>query len=368
MNSPSAAILDGSKPKVVVMPLPGSTGGNVLAYNGVTTSGNNVTIDVTPRGYVAGKTDALTKAFDDNEFQLMTTQQINDTISNVIFDGVASDAYTDAVSIFDALGGGPLTGTTAWDNRNSFGGTEALITTGFGLYADATADLSITLPVAAYTLDGMERAIARQAKANSAFWAAVSSHQPHGTQLADPDIDSQWKAATNDATLAPSGTVYTRIVQLIADTEQNRAILQCAPQVQVVSGGLITNVLGFDASQLGPGTTGASVTSTAPNGNQIQAANTARVDRNRCVVFHAPTLAAGSYSTAGKRGGTAIAMIPITAGVGDVQAWEASVPVQVPANIAGSSLSHLTVFLSNEDGEKLNLLADRWSAQLILSF
>jgi hypothetical protein len=51
-----------------------------------------------------------------------------------------------------------------------------------------------------------------------------------------------------------------------------------------------------------------------------------------------------------------------------VQAWEASVPVQVPANIAGSSLSHLTVFLSNEDGEKLNLLADRWSAQLILSF
>ena len=61
-------------------------------------------------------------------------------------------------------------------------------------------------------------------------------------------------------------------------------------------------------------------------------------------------------------------MIPIAAGVGDVQAWEASVPVQVPANIAGSSLSHLTVFLSNEDGERINLLADRWSAQLILSF
>ena len=55
-----------------------------------------------------------------------------------------------------------MTGTTAWDNRNSFGGTEALITTGFGLYADATTDLSIRLPVAAYSLDGMERAIARQ--------------------------------------------------------------------------------------------------------------------------------------------------------------------------------------------------------------
>jgi hypothetical protein len=35
MNSPGAAILDGTTIKVVVMPLPGSTGGNVLTYNGV---------------------------------------------------------------------------------------------------------------------------------------------------------------------------------------------------------------------------------------------------------------------------------------------------------------------------------------------
>jgi len=69
LSSPSAAVLDGTKAKTVVMPLPGSTGGNVLTYNGVSTSGNTVTIDATPYGYVAGKTDALTKAFDDNEFQ-----------------------------------------------------------------------------------------------------------------------------------------------------------------------------------------------------------------------------------------------------------------------------------------------------------
>ena len=35
---------------------------------------------------------------------------------------------------------------------------------------------------------------------------------------------------------------------------------------------------------------------------------------------------------------------------------------------AGTTLGHLTVYLSNEDLEPLNLLADRWSAQLILSF
>ena len=129
--------------------------------------------------------------------------------------------------------------------------------------------------------------------------------------------------------------------------------------LQVASGGLATTVLGFDTSQLGNATEGPS---------DVVANNAARVDRTRAVVFHAPTLAAGSYSTAGKRGGSALAMIPVTAPVGDVQSWEAQVPVQVPANIAGSSLSRLTVFLSNEDGERLNLLADRWSAQLILSF
>ena len=67
----------------------------------------------------------------------------------------------------------------------------------------------------------MERAVARQAKANSTFWPAVSPHQPHGTQLADPDVDAQWEAATNDKALSASGTVYTRIVQFIADTEQD---------------------------------------------------------------------------------------------------------------------------------------------------
>lgn len=373
MSSPSAAVLDGTKAKTVVMPLPGSTAGNVLTYVGVSTSGNNVTITAIPSGYVAGQTDALTKAFDDNDFQLMTTQQINDTISDVIFDGDPKSAYASAVSIFDALGGGPLTGTASWDTRNRFGGTQTLLDpdlgfNGYGLYADATSDLSISLPIACYTLDGMERAIARQAKANSAFWTAVGSHQPHGTQLADPDIDAQWNAATNDAALTASGTVYTRIVQLLADTEQNRAILQCAPQVQVVSGGLMTTVLGFEQSQLGTGTTGTSVTAAAPRGNQIQATDAARVDRVRAVVFHAPTLCAGSYSTAGKQGGSALAMVPITAPVGDVQSWEASVPIKVPAGVAGTSLNHITVYLSSEDGESINLIGDRWSAQLILSY
>ena len=55
-------------------------------------------------------------------------------------------------------------------------------------------------------------------------------------------------------------------------------------------------------------------------------------------------------------------MIPITAPVGDVQSWEASVPIKVPAGVAGTSLNHITVYLASEDGESINLIGDRWSA------
>jgi hypothetical protein len=339
-----------------LMALPGSTASGLLTYDSVDPDVSTVAITVTPNNNAA-----LIASLNTQEFQLMTSQEINDWINDVWI--INDSTYTNAVSIFDALGGGPLPlGSPApsspiWSDRSSFGGEADVVTSGFGLYRSGS-EVELSLPIAAYELSGFEKAIARQAYANTAFWSTLNSHQPASTELANPDNDAQWSAATS-GTVGNDGISYVKLVSLTGDTELNRCVLQCAPQLNIVSGNLLTTVLGFDASQLGSTTEGPAV---------VTANNAARVDRNRCVVFHAPTLAAGSYSTAGKRGGSALAMIPITAPVGDVQAWEASVPVQVPANIAGSSLSHLTVFLSNEDGERLNLLADRWSAQLILSF
>ena len=351
----TAAYQYGTPPvdKLVLMPLPGSTESGLLTYNSVDPGVSTVSIHVAPNDNAA-----LITALNTYEFQLMTSAEINAWISNVwITNG---SPYSAAVSIFEAFNAGPLPTTVpspTWSDRNSFGGDASIVTSGFGMYRDGS-EAELTLPIAAYQLGGFEKAIAREAKANSAFWSTIGSHQQASTKLADPDNDAQWALATS-GTADDAGVTYVKLVALIGDTEANRCILQCAPQLKVLSGNLFTTVFGFDDTQLGSGTEGPVA---------VAANNAARVDRNRCVVFHAPTLAAGSYSTAGKRGGSALAMIPITAGVGEVQAWEASVPVQVPANIAGSSLSHLTVYLSNEDGQRINLLADRWSAQLILSF
>ena len=345
-------------PTIALMPLPGSTASGLLTYDSVDPGVSTVAISAAPNDNAA-----LITALNTHEFQLMSSQEINDWINDVWIPADNPVAYDKAVSIFDALGGGPLplgspgSSSLIWSDRSSFGGDADVVTSGFGLYRSGS-EVELSLPIAAYELSGFEKAIARQAYANTAFWSTVNSHQPTSTELANPDNDAQWSAATS-GTVGNDSITYVKLVSLTGDTELNRCVLQCVPQLKIVSGGLLTTVLGFDEAQLGSVTEGPAV---------VTANNAARVDRNRCVVFHAPTLAAGSYSTAGKRGGSALAMIPITAPVGDVQAWEAQVPVQVPANIAGSSLSHLTVFLSNEDGERLNLLADRWSAQLILSF
>lgn len=241
-------------------------------YTGVTASGNNVTVTATPNTKIGKATNstALTNALTTHEFQLMTTAQINQTVSAVIRNGVAADAYSSAVSVFDALGGGPISTSDAnaiWSDRNSFGGTEAVVTSGtttFGLYPDSTANITLNIPIGSYELDGFERAIARQAKANATLWAAVTKAQAHGTVLADPDDDTQWEAAVSGK--AVDGTVYTMIVRLIGDTEVNRCILQCALGVHVYSGGLLTIVLGFDSTQLGIGTEGpAQITAISPS-------------------------------------------------------------------------------------------------------
>ena len=135
------------------------------------------------------------------------------------------------MSIFEALGGGQLTPTASdpiWSDRSSFGGDADIVTSGFGLYGDEF-QATLNIPIASYELDGFERAIARQAKANLAFWSTINSHQSAATALADPDDDSQWKLAT-DSTLSSDGIAYLKIVQLIPDTELNR----CKPKTVVI--------------------------------------------------------------------------------------------------------------------------------------
>ena len=141
----------------------------------------------------------------------------------------------------------------------------------------------------------------------------------------------------------------------------NRVTLRTAGSLQITndSGAMMTDLLGFAPTQLGAPT---EATET------IVASNAAKIDKNRAVVFHCPSLGGGSYSTAGRRGGSALQMVPIDVPLGAVQVWETSNPIRVECGISGSTLAELRCYLTTEDGDPIELLGDRWEAVLVLEY
>jgi hypothetical protein len=366
---PTTAFAVNGTAKVFEPEIPGSTAGGLCSYKSVSRDGATATIDV----------DLVNAAAADDlkttEFQFMTSAEINTYIQNVVqLENPSAGAYNLAQSIFDALDGGPLTPPASntdpsFADRNSLGGAATVYEptdTDFGFYEDDVVSTTVTLDIDAYEVPDFELAITKAAKADSAFWTKANSHLPvtHPvTKLVNPDAKkgkyNQQVKSAEDGTPASDGNQYVKLISLTSDIGADRLIVQMAPNIEIVGGALATRVFGFDTSQLGAPSEGPKL---------LTAHHAARIDRTRAILFHAPTIASGSYSTEGKRGGSAIAMVPIDSEVGDTQSWECEVPVQVPARIAGTSLNHMTVFLTNEDGEKLSLMGDRWSAQLILSF
>jgi hypothetical protein len=224
-------------------------------------------------------------------------------------------------------------------------------------------DLLVTIPDGAYSLEQIEAAVNRVALADATFRAAVEKEMAP-TLLADPDVDGAWAGLGTHSIAVPAVDTepakrYRKLVGFEAAIDVNRCKLTAAPHTRVASGALFTSLLGFDAADLGEQTV-AQLT--------VTASHAARIDKDRSVVLHCPTLAAGSYSTKGERGGSALALVPVTVGIGEVQSWEAKVPINVPCGIAGTALSSLHVYLLNEDGQPVNFLGDRWEAVICLSY
>jgi hypothetical protein len=85
-------------------------------------------------------------------------------------------------------------------------------------------------------------------------------------------------------------------------------------------------------------------------------------------IFTSVTLISLSHSTTGQMGGSQLAMVPITVGVGEVQSWEASVPIKLPSSVAGSVRRKIHFFLSNEDGDTISTLGERFEAVMVLEY
>ena len=244
------------------------------------------------------------------------------------------------------------------------------------LYQNNTLDLAmtgqtainLTLEAGGFSLNDVERLIAEHLYADQAgMWTALTTAaQALGShvELANPytnqwehtvDRESSINALSQLSTLSASN-VYIKPVTLAADTVNNR-VLAVVLGGLTVTGTLWQKLLGFGATQTGN------------NSNALmQAENVAKIDKTRAVAFHCPSLCVGTYSTGGQLGGSQLALIPITVGLGETQSFQVSVPIKLPCRAAGSTLSSLNFFLSNEDGDPVDLLADRFEAVVVVEW
>jgi hypothetical protein len=241
-----------------------------------------------------------------------------------------------------------------------FGQNIAYPSTGEGWQASGVVNRTITLPDMAASIEDLEKAISREVLKNhkTELWDAVQKQLPHVT-LADPDQGEQWVANQTQTTVGTK--VYEKLVALTGDIPTNRVTLRTAGSLQITNddGEMFTTLLGFATTQLGDPTEASET---------IVATNAATIDKTRAVVFHCPSLGGGSYSTAGRQGGSALQLVPITAPLGAVQVWETNNPIKVECGISGSTLAKLRCYLTTEDGDAIELLGDRWEAVLVLEY
>ena len=149
-----------------------------------------------------------------------------------------------------------------------------------------------------------------------------------------------------------------KVVTLEPDNALNRVVCMTAANF-TLDGKLWNKLLGFS-------TPGTSLAGSATTYSPIIAANAAKIDSARAVAFHCPTLSAGAYSTSGVKGGSTLGVVPIDVAPGEVLSWEASIPIYLPCRASGGIVDRLHFFLTNEDGDPIDLLGDRYSAVVVV--
>jgi hypothetical protein len=198
----------------------------------------------------------------------------------------------------------------------------------------------------------------------------IDEARAFATAFPEPRSANEHKAVIDVSGESPVYEFFIKPITFEPDLTTNRVrMMGCRSGKLIVNfsqSTLFTKLLGFGSGQ--GGSDGSFTTLEAPQIDYGVANNPARIDKTRAVSFHCPSLASGTYSTTGQMGGSQLAMVPITVGVGEVQSWEASVPIKLPSSVAGSVRHKLHFFLSNEDGDTISTLGERFEAVMVLEY
>ena len=229
--------------------------------------------------------------------------------------------------------------------------------------------------------------------------------------VANPNVPAQFSAGTAVVNTTPPVTFdelqerlkgrpfdgdykdrYVKPVTLRANPQTNRLeVIILGPGEFRTGSTLATKVLGFDESQLATDTNhwqtilhserniaGAltfdrgwdgKTTSTSTFQQAVRdKQKPQRLDSSRVINFHLPGLVKGSYDRNGNKGNGRVATVPITVPPGAVEQWQVSTPLYMPCDVAGAYINSIVWFITNEEGDTIDLQGGRMSATVIVQW
>ena len=212
----------------------------------------------------------------------------------------------------------------------------------------------------------------------------------HGLSYADALTASEIQALVNDGVLPPlakgvmpSGdlgavdddgdvkpiTFGFKAVSLDPDFSTNRVAITLGPGVEIDQSDNALNTLMYKVLGRSIEATFSERTSnSAFTFDFLTGDKAARIDKTRAVAFHCPSLASGTFGTDGSHGDSQLAVVPITVDIGAVQSWETFEPIRIPSHVAGGPVSTLCFYISNEEGEEINTLGERFEAVMVVEY
>ena len=170
---------------------------------------------------------------------------------------------------------------------------------------------------------------------------------------------------------------YLRPIAMLPD--QHTGLLQtitCSPLLKVDSSStLFTAVLGYTAADMAVAKQSPfthTITPDEPDASAEQrgmdASKHGRLLRTTSVAFHCPSLVSSSYNQHGELAGAVMANVPIVVPSNNVQAWQAMYDTSIPCNLHGGSIDTIDFYLTNQDGDNVDLMGSDFLATVRLSW
>ena len=209
----------------------------------------------------------------------------------------------------------------------------------------------------------------------SPWYLAMTVDQMRGIASADQAAD----APPHEALMGTAErTQY--VLPIAMQPDVRTGLLETATGAPILridpSSTLFTNAIGYTAADMAEQNPFTHIVTSSPEdvsgepatNRAMDASKGGRLLRTTSVAFHCPSLVSSSYNQYGELAGAVMAPVPITVPSNNVQPWQAMYDTSIPCNLHGGTVDTIDFYLTNQDGDNIDMMGNDWLATVRLSW